>query len=63
VVVDFADVDRSAAVLTTGQSGNPVSPHWNDQSELWARGELRQCPLTRPAVEAAAERSLTLLPG
>jgi penicillin amidase len=63
VVVDLADVDRTAAVLTTGQSGNPVSPHWNDQTELWARGELRSCPFTRPAVEAAAERSLTLRPG
>jgi penicillin amidase len=63
VVVDLADPDRSAAVLTTGQSGNPVSQHWNDQTELWARGELRSCPFSRPAVEAAAERSLTLLPG
>jgi penicillin amidase len=63
VVVDLADVDRSAAVLTTGQSGNPVSPHWSDQTDLWAGGELRPCPLTRPAVEAAAARSLTLLPG
>jgi len=63
VVIDLADLDRSAAVLTTGQSGNPVSPHWNDQTDLWARGELRPCPFTRPAVEAAAERTLTLLPG
>ena len=62
-VVDLADVDRAEAVLTTGQSGNPVSPHWNDQTELWARGELRSCPFSRPAVEAAAERYLTLLPG
>ncbi len=62
-VADLGDPDRSAAVLTTGQSGNPVSSHWNDQAALWATGELRPCPITRPAVEAAAERSLLLLPG
>jgi penicillin amidase len=63
VVVDLSDLDRSGAVLTTGQSGNPVSPHWDDQTRSWARGELRAFPFTRPAVEAAAERSLTLRPG
>ncbi len=62
-VADLGDPDRSAAVLTTGQSGNPVSSHWNDQATLWASGELRPCPVTRPAVEAAAQRSLRLLPG
>ncbi|MCI0636820.1 MAG: penicillin acylase family protein [Actinobacteria bacterium] len=62
-VADLGDPDRSAAVLTTGQSGNPVSPHWNDQAALWGSGELRPCPVTRAAIEAAAERSLVLLPG
>jgi penicillin G amidase len=63
VVVDLADLDGSLAVLTTGQSGNPASPHWNDQSELWASGKLRACPFSRPAVEAAAEHALLLVPG
>jgi penicillin G amidase len=63
VVVDLADLDASRAVLTTGQSGNPASPHWNDQSALWAAGELRACPFSRPAVEAASERSMLLVPG
>jgi penicillin amidase len=63
VVIDLADLDRSVAVLTTGQSGNPASPHWNDQTRLWATGQTRPCPFTRPAVEAAAERSMRLLPG
>ncbi|HET7236054.1 MAG TPA: penicillin acylase family protein [Actinomycetota bacterium] len=63
VVVDLADLDRSVGVLTTGQSGNPVSPHWSDQAERWATGQTRPCPFSRPAVEAAAERSMTLRPG
>ena len=63
MVADLSDPDRSAAILPTGQSGNPASPHWNDQSPGWSAGELRPTPVTRPAVEAAAERSLRLLPG
>jgi penicillin G amidase len=62
VVVDLADVDRSMAVLPTGQSGNPASPHWNDQAPLWIEGSLRQAPVGREAVEAAAVRTLKLLP-
>lgn len=62
VVVDLADVDRSVAVLPTGQSGDPVSPHWKDQFELWIAGELRPAPFTRPAVEAAAVAALRLEP-
>ena len=55
--------DASVAVLTTGQSGNPASPHWNDHAEVWASGGVRPAPFTRPAVEAVAERSLQLVPG
>jgi penicillin amidase len=62
VVVDLADVDRSVAILPTGQSGDPVSPHWNDQSPLWIAGELRPAPFTRPAVETAAVTALRLEP-
>jgi penicillin amidase len=62
-VADLDDVDRSMAVLPTGQSGNPASPHWNDQAELWIGGRLRPAPVTRDAVEAAATRRLTLRPG
>jgi penicillin amidase len=63
LVVDLSDVDRSQAVLTTGESGNPVSAHWNDQSPLWISGSLRPAPVTRSAVEAAVASRLTLEPG
>ena len=61
-VYDLADLDASGGVLPTGQSGNPASPHWSDQTELWAAGELRPLPFTRPAVEAAAAARLDLRP-
>ncbi len=62
-VYDLADLDRSVGVLATGQSGNPASRHWNDQSPLWASGEHHELPFTRKAVEAAAVSTLQLLPG
>jgi penicillin amidase len=62
-VIDLSDVDRSLAVLATGQSGNPASEHWADQAPLWVSGRLRPAPVTRAGVEAVAERSLTLVPG
>jgi penicillin amidase len=61
-VYDLGDLDRSVGVLPTGQSGNPASPHWNDQAEAWAADELRPLPFSRPAVEAAAVHRLELLP-
>jgi penicillin amidase len=62
-VYDLADLDRSIGVLPTGVSGNPASPHWNDQFPLWIAGEHHPMPFTRPAVEAAAVTTLRLLPG
>ncbi len=62
-VYDLDDLDRSVGVLATGQSGNPASPHWNDQAPLWAAGEQHPLPLTRRAVEGAAVSALRLLPG
>jgi penicillin amidase len=63
VVYDLADLDRSVGVLPAGISGNPASPHWNDQSALWASGGMHPLPFSRSAVEAAAATSLRLTPG
>jgi penicillin amidase len=62
-IYDLADLDRSAGVLPAGISGNPGSPHWNDQATLWLAGEYHPLPFTRPAVEAAAVATLRLVPG
>jgi penicillin amidase len=63
VVYDLSNLDDSMGVLPTGQSGNPASPHWNDQTDPWAAGKLRPLPFTRTAVEAAAAERLTIVPG
>ncbi len=38
-VVDVGDFDRSTFILPSGQSGNPLSPHYDDMFPLWLEGE------------------------
>jgi penicillin amidase len=62
MVVDLADPDAALGVHTTGQSGNPVSPHWADQLALWREGAHHRMPFTSGAVAAAATGVLTIRP-
>ena len=41
------------AVLATGQSGQPLSKHWGDQTPLWLRGELHPMWFTRSRITDA----------
>jgi penicillin G amidase len=61
-VYDLADLDRSVGVMATGNSGNPSSPHWNDQTELWANGLAHPLPFTEGAVERAVVSRIRLAP-
>lgn len=46
-VYDLADLDRSRFMIATGQSGNPLSPHWGDLVHRWRDGEYVGLP-SRP---------------
>lgn len=61
-VLDVGDWDRSLAVITTGQSGHPRSPHYADQLPLWHEGRLRPMPFSRAAVERERAHRLLLTP-
>lgn len=61
-VFDVGDWDRSEFVLATGQSGNPLSPHYEDQNALWRRGETIVIPCSPQAVERDTVRTLHLRP-
>ena len=62
MVVDLADLDASRWINLTGVSGHPASPHYTDQTDLWARGETLPWAFGRAAVEAAGEDTLVLRP-
>jgi penicillin amidase len=61
-VVDFADVAHGTSVLPTGQSGHRASPHYADQSDLFAQGKARPERMNRAEIERAATGRLVLKP-
>ncbi len=59
-VYDFADPDSSVFVIATGQSGHPLSRHYDDLGALWRRGEY--IPMTLdPDLARAGNLGVTTL--
>ena len=53
-VYDLSDPDASVFVIATGQSGHPLSRHYDDLSELWQRGEYIPMTLDPDLARAGA---------
>ena len=53
-VYDFADPDSSVFIVSTGQSGHPLSRHYDDLGVLWRRGEYIPMSLDPELARAAA---------
>jgi penicillin amidase len=62
LVVDLGDLDRATAVLTTGESGLPGSPHYDDMVDPWVRVAYLPLPFSLAAVEAASTGETRLDP-
>jgi penicillin amidase len=61
-IYDFADPDSSVFILSTGQSGHPLSRHYDDLGELWRRGEYIPMSLDPELARAAAVGVTVLTP-
>ncbi len=61
-ILDTSDWDRSLAVNTPGQSGQPGSPHYSDLLPLWDQGRYFPLAYSREAVEKIATDRLVLEP-
>ncbi len=61
-VYDFADPDSSVFVISTGQSGHPLSRHYDDLGELWRRGEYIPMTLDPNLARAGAVGVTHLIP-
>lgn len=59
-VYDLADPDSSVFVISTGQSGHPLSRHYDDLAGLWRRGEYIGMSLD-PGLARAAATGITRL--
>jgi acyl-homoserine-lactone acylase len=52
--VEFGPTVRAKVLSCGGESGDPLSPHFTDQADLYRRGEFRDALLTRAEVLAHA---------
>ena len=55
-VVEFGDRVRARAVTAGGESGDPKSPHFNDQATRYSTGALRDVYFYRPQLEGHTKR-------
>jgi acyl-homoserine-lactone acylase len=56
-VVEFGDKVRAKTMLAGGQSGDPDSPHFDDQAQRYVDGEFKDAAFYREDVERRAERT------
>jgi len=56
-VVEFGERVRAIAITAGGQSGDPSNPHFNDQAERYASGDLREVYFYTEDIEPVAERT------
>jgi penicillin amidase len=62
MVIDLADWDNSTATSVPGQSGQPLSPHYDDLLESWAADRHFPLLYSRAAVEKHTRQRLLLKP-
>jgi penicillin G amidase len=62
MIVDLASPDTCRIVLPTGQSGQPLSPHYADQCVLWQTGGYVQLVSSPSSIRASSWEHLVLSP-
>jgi acyl-homoserine-lactone acylase len=55
--VEFGPAVHAKAILSGGESGDPSSPHFSDQAQMFVQGRFRDVLFSREDVMAHAERS------
>jgi penicillin amidase len=61
-IYDFADLERSLYIQTTGQSGNVFSPWYRNFAERWSRVEYIEIPTNRDEIRKIAAGTWRLAP-
>lgn len=55
-VVELAEKPKARTVIQFGQSGDPTSPHWFDQAQIYAKGEFKPSWYAKTEIEANSKR-------
>ena len=61
-VYDLAEPERSVFIQSSGQSGNPFSPHYRDFAEAWRDGRYLPILTERTQIDQGALGTLVLRP-
>ena len=61
-IIDLSNLDNSLWVTTTGESGEPFSPHYQDLVHVWDTNTYQQMRYTPAAVAKQTVSLLTLTP-
>jgi penicillin amidase len=62
LIADLSDLRNSLGLLSPGQSGNPSSPHYDDQAQAWHTASYHRLLYERNEVEVETISVLHLLP-
>tara|TARA_Y100000782_G_C10188738_1_gene268857 strand:- start:3349 stop:5730 length:2382 start_codon:yes stop_codon:yes gene_type:complete len=62
IIIDFADLENSVSVIPTGQSGNPFSPFYRNQAQLFVNHQFRSQMMHADTIAAHAFGKLVLKP-
>ncbi|WP_298139247.1 penicillin acylase family protein [Flavobacterium sp.] len=60
-IIDFSDVENSVSILPTGNSGNPMSKHYNDQAEMYNQGKFRKMKMNKKEIIASSTKLVFIL--
>ena len=61
-IIDFSDTGRSYSILPTGQSGNPISAHYGDQTDMWLNGNYKFIYQDSTFFQQTSYQTMTLTP-
>jgi len=60
MTLDVGNWDENRFVLPGGQSGNPFSPHYRDQIDLWRAGDAIDIAWSENAIQRRTKSTLVL---
>jgi penicillin amidase len=63
MAIELGEWEQARFVLPGGQSGNPFSPHYGDQFDLWQKGDAFPIAWSEWMVARATRHTLVLRPG
>ncbi|MBL4910568.1 MAG: penicillin acylase family protein [Alteromonadaceae bacterium] len=55
-IIDFSDIENSVSILPTGQSGNPLSAHYDDQALMYIKGQFRPMLMNKKEIMKSKDK-------